>query len=93
MRVNGGDCLAAYVAAQYGGRCERDVAEIARNSVLHSGFPNKLKSRWIGGTGRFTGNSIEQTNLSDMRLMFRRDMHMAEMTVIDPEFDYQRGDW
>ena len=81
------------IAAQVWKLTACDLCEIARNSVLHSGFPNKLKSRWIGGTGRFTGNSIEQTNLPDMRLMFRRDMHMAEMTVIDPEFDYQRGDW
>ena len=81
------------IAAQVWKLTACDLCEIARNSVLHSGFPNKLKSRWIGGIGRFTGNSIEQTNVPDMRLMFRRDMHLAEMAVIDPDFDFTRGNW
>ena len=81
------------IAAQVWKLTACDLCEIARNSVLHSGFPNKLKSRWIGGTGRFSGNSIEQTNVPDMRLMFRRDMHLAEMNVIDPLWDYGNGDW
>ena len=48
-----------------------DLCEVARNSVLHSGFPDECKKHWIGE--RFwlkgpEGNDIKRTNVPDLRL-------------------------
>ena len=54
-----------------------DMCEIARNSVLHSGFPKALKEHWTGpydeASGTF-GNAIERSNVPDVRLQFRQEM-------------------
>jgi AMP deaminase len=50
-----------------------DMCEIARNSVLQSGFEDGLKSHWLGprfGHGA-CGNDMNKSNVPDERLRFR----------------------
>jgi AMP deaminase len=50
-----------------------DMCEIARNSVLQSGFEDGLKSHWLGpkfGQGA-CGNDMNKSNVPDERLRFR----------------------
>ena len=53
------------------------MCEIARNSLLHSGFPKALKEHWTGpydeASGTF-GDAIERSNVPDVRLQFRQEM-------------------
>ena len=62
-----------------------DMCEIARNSVLHSGFPKDLKEHWVGpydaATGTF-GNDIASSNVPDIRLRFRREALAAELAAL-----------
>ena len=52
------------------------MCEIARNSLLHSGFPKALKEHWTGpydeASGTF-GDAIERSNVPDVRLQFRQE--------------------
>lgn len=52
-----------------------DMCEIARNSVLQSGFEHRFKVHWIGnGFWKRTieGNDIRCTNVPDIRIQVRR---------------------
>ena len=50
-----------------------DMCEIARNSVLQSGFEDGLKSHWLGPTFAHgaCGNDMNKSNVPDERLRFR----------------------
>ena len=51
-----------------------DLCEIARNGVLHSGFPHACKKHWIAEEYYKPGpegNDIHKTNVPDLRLKFR----------------------
>jgi AMP deaminase len=62
------------VAAQVWKLSSCDMCELAKNSVLMSGFPEKFKEHWIGENYRedgVAGNTIERTNLPDIRVRYR----------------------
>ena len=64
------------VAAQVWKLSAADLCEVARNSVLHSGFPHACKRHWVGG--RYweagpAGNDIQKTNVPNLRMRFRVD--------------------
>ena len=50
-----------------------DMCEIARNSVLQSGFEDGLKSHWLGPKFAHgaSGNDMNKSNVPDERLRFR----------------------
>ena len=51
-----------------------DLCEIARNSVLHSGFPHECKKHWLASTYWKPGphgNDIQKTNVPNLRMRFR----------------------
>lgn len=51
-----------------------DLCEIARNGVLHSGFPHACKKHWVAGEywrPGPEGNDIQKTNVPNLRLRFR----------------------
>ena len=62
-----------------------DMCEIARNSVLHSGFPRDLKEHWVGpwdaASGSF-GNDIASSNVPDIRLRYRGETLAAELAAL-----------
>ena len=62
-----------------------DLCEVARNSVLHSGFPHRLKQHWVH-TQYWRlgpeGNNIQKTNVPALRMVFRKDCHGEEMGLL-----------
>ncbi|GAB2228716.1 hypothetical protein Droror1_Dr00022839 [Drosera rotundifolia] len=62
-----------------------DLCEIARNSVLQSGFAHGLKSHWIGNEyfrRGPDGNDIHKTNVPRIRLEFRHMIWKEEMQQV-----------
>ena len=58
-----------------------DLSEIARNSVLQSGFPKELKRHWVGGSKMFENNPY-QSNVPDVRIQFRKEALDAELEMV-----------
>ncbi|XP_040193572.1 AMP deaminase 2 isoform X2 [Rana temporaria] len=62
-----------------------DMCELARNSVLMSGFPHKFKSYWLGPNYLREGpegNDIRRTNVPDIRVGYRYETLCEELTLI-----------
>ncbi|KAL8152601.1 hypothetical protein V2J09_010361 [Rumex salicifolius] len=62
-----------------------DLCEIARNSVLQSGFSHVLKSHWIGQEyfrRGPEGNDIHKTNVPHIRIEFRHTIWKEEMQQV-----------
>ncbi|KAG9099024.1 AMP deaminase [Ceratobasidium sp. UAMH 11750] len=61
------------------------LAELARNSVIQSGFEMEIKRHWIGQKWYLpgaAGNDINKTNVPDKRLAFRHATLMEELALI-----------
>lgn len=57
------------------------MCEIARNSVLQSGFPVADKKHWIGANyyrRGAAGNAVKQSNVPNIRLLFRDELLAEE---------------
>ncbi|DBA77340.1 TPA: hypothetical protein ACH3X2_000858 [Trebouxia sp. C0005] len=73
------------VAAQVWKLSATDLCEVARNSVLHSGFPHQIKMHWVckdywkPGPD---GNDIHKTNVPNLRMRFRYDCHSEELNLV-----------
>jgi AMP deaminase len=51
-----------------------DLCEVARNGVLHSGFPHACKKHWVAAEywrAGPDGNDIHKTNVPNLRMRFR----------------------
>jgi len=62
-----------------------DICELARNSVLQSGFEPCIKSNWIGEYWKSPspeGNDIRKTNVPDVRLQYRSSTLEHELNVV-----------
>jgi AMP deaminase len=62
-----------------------DTCEIARNSVLHSGFPHECKKHWLSSTywkPGPEGNDIQKTNVPNLRMRFRWETHQDEIRLL-----------
>lgn len=62
-----------------------DLCEIARNSVLQSGFSHALKRHWIGEDyfkRSPDGNNIHKTNVPHIRIEFRHMIWREEMQQV-----------
>jgi len=69
------------IAAQVYKLSAIDMSEIARNSVLQSGFPVADKKHWIGTHFQrrgAAGNNMKQTNVPDIRILFRDELLAEE---------------
>jgi AMP deaminase len=74
------------VAAQVWKLTAIDMCEIARNSVRQSGFEHKFKAHWLGPHYRkrgIDGNCIAQSNVPDVRVQFRTELHDEELAWIN----------
>jgi AMP deaminase len=63
---------------------QADTCEIARNSVLQSGFSDDEKSHWIGSLDRWK-NDILKTNVPNIRIKFRNKTWLEEWLVLKGE--------
>ncbi|KAJ3585840.1 hypothetical protein NHX12_012248 [Muraenolepis orangiensis] len=73
------------IAAQVWKLSSCDMCELARNSVLMSGFSHKVKRSWLGPyyekEGR-EGNDIRRTNVPDIRVAYRYETMCEELNLI-----------
>lgn len=73
------------VAAQVWKLSATDLCEIARNSIIHSGFPHQLKMHWVHTEywkDGPEGNNIQKTNVPSLRMVFRKDCLYEERGLI-----------
>ena len=62
-----------------------DLCEIARNGVLHSGFPHACKKHWVADEywrSGPEGNDMARTNVPTIRMAFRADTHADESRLV-----------
>merc|ERR1711879_404327 len=73
------------VAAQVFKLSNADLCELARNSVIMSGFPKPQKSFWIGKNWDLegeAGNDINRTNVPNIRMRFRYETLAEELKTV-----------
>ncbi|CAG9534475.1 unnamed protein product [Cercopithifilaria johnstoni] len=70
------------IAAQVWKLSGCDMCELARNSVLQSGFEDKVKVHWLGPNYKeegVVGNDVSRTNVPDIRVSFRHETLVDEL--------------
>ncbi|CAG8568726.1 11806_t:CDS:10 [Dentiscutata erythropus] len=73
------------VAAQIWKLSSSDMCELARNSVVQSGFEMAIKKHWLGKEWYIPGkkgNDIHKTNVPDLRMEFRYETLLEEIKMI-----------
>ena len=63
-----------------------DMCELARHSVMQSGFEHTVKQRWLGSNYHLpgvAGNNVAKTNVPDIREAFRHETLLQELAMID----------
>ncbi|XP_055840719.1 AMP deaminase 2 isoform X2 [Episyrphus balteatus] len=73
------------IAAQVWKLSSCDMCELARNSVLMSGFPHRIKQHWLGPNYTregVAGNDITRTNVPDIRVAYRSETLLDELSNI-----------
>ena len=61
-----------------------DLSEVARNSVLQSGFPHSAKQHWLGPEyfrPGVAGNCVKRTNIPNIRVAYRWVTELAMMIM------------
>ncbi|CAO1637725.1 unnamed protein product [Sympodiomycopsis kandeliae] len=62
-----------------------DMCELARNSVLQSGWEREIKRHWLGNNFHLPGpmgNNTSKTNVPDIRLRYRYETLKEEISLI-----------
>ncbi|CAO1637071.1 unnamed protein product [Parajaminaea phylloscopi] len=62
-----------------------DMCELARNSVLQSGWEREIKRHWLGNNFHLpgpSGNVTAKTNVPDIRLRYRQETLQEELDLI-----------
>lgn len=73
------------VAAQIYKLSNVDMCELARNSVLQSGWEAQIKKHWIGKNYEkegIKGNDVVKTNVPDIRINYRYDTLSTELELV-----------
>lgn len=73
------------IAAQVWKLSTCDMCEIARNSVLQSGFEHEVKRHWLGPNYTkegVAGNDVSRTNVPDIRVAYRYETLVDELKCI-----------
>jgi AMP deaminase len=83
------------VAAQVWRLTSADMCEIARMSVLQSGFEAPFKKHWLGAN--FTesgpaGNDINLTNVPNIRLQYRYENLETERSIVQKGAKLYKGE-
>ncbi|SCV01322.1 LAMI_0G10748g1_1 [Lachancea mirantina] len=74
------------VAAQIYKLSNVDMCELARNSVLQSGWEAQIKKHWIGKDFEkegVEGNDVEKTNVPDIRINYRFETLCTELELVE----------
>mmetsp|Transcript_62035 Transcript_62035/g.134577 ORF Transcript_62035/g.134577 Transcript_62035/m.134577 type:complete len:713 (-) Transcript_62035:37-2175(-) len=59
-----------------------DLCEMARNSVLQSGFLTEQKALWLGAKNFLEENMVQSTNIPDLRMSFREETYREELNSV-----------
>ena len=82
------------IAAQVWKMSGTDMCELARNSVLMSGFSHTCKSYWLGPNYTkegVDGNDVSRTNVPDIRAIYRHETLCSELnTLVHGAQEYKR---
>ncbi|KAG2216956.1 hypothetical protein INT45_001427, partial [Circinella minor] len=73
------------VAAQIWKLSSADMCELARNSVIQSGWENSIKEEWIGKNWHkkgVEGNDMKKTNIPDIRIKHREEALLNELDTL-----------
>ncbi|KAG0174006.1 AMP deaminase [Apophysomyces sp. BC1015] len=73
------------VAAQIWKLSAADMCELARNSVIQSGWETSIKKHWIGSDWEkpgVEGNDMQKTNVPNIRVNFRHETLMEELNAL-----------
>ncbi|KAH8367921.1 hypothetical protein KR084_004151 [Drosophila pseudotakahashii] len=73
------------IAAQVWKLSSCDMCELARNSVMMSGFPHAIKQQWLGPVyyeDGIMGNDITRTNVPEIRVAYRYETLLDELSNI-----------
>ncbi|KAG8860865.1 AMP deaminase [Tulasnella sp. 330] len=73
------------VAAHIYKLSQSSLAELARNSVIQSGFEMEIKRHWLGQEWYMpgaAGNDINKTNVPNIRLAYRHQTLMDELSML-----------
>ena len=73
------------VARQVYGLSNCDVCELARNSVLQSGFEHPFKRHFLGKNYKkdgISGNDMTMTNVPDIRVVYRHETLQEEWNLL-----------
>ncbi|KQS30355.1 uncharacterized protein Dere_GG19481, isoform E [Drosophila erecta] len=73
------------IAAQVWKLSSCDMCELARNSVMMSGFPHAIKQQWLGPIyyeDGIMGNDITRTNVPEIRVAYRYETLLDELSNI-----------
>ena len=63
-----------------------DMCELAKNSVIQSGFEHALKQRWLGTDYNLrgvAGNNVAKTNIPNIRQAYRHETLLEELSMIE----------
>ncbi|SLM40687.1 amp deaminase 3 [Lasallia pustulata] len=74
------------VAAQIYKLSAVDMCELAKKSVLQSGFEHTLKQRWLGQDFHLPGvlgNNVAKSNVPNIREAYRHETLLQELSMID----------
>ncbi|KAF2172476.1 hypothetical protein M409DRAFT_63149 [Zasmidium cellare ATCC 36951] len=74
------------VAAQIYKLSAVDMCELAKHSVIQSGFEHTMKQRWLGNNyylSGVAGNDMAKVNVPNIREAFRHETWLQEMAMID----------
>ncbi|EDV95250.1 GH17839 [Drosophila grimshawi] len=73
------------IAAQVWKLSSCDMCELARNSVIMSGFSHNIKQQWLGPNyfeDGISGNDITRTNVPEIRVAYRYETLLDELSNI-----------
>ncbi|KAG8347026.1 AMP deaminase [Trypanosoma vivax] len=73
-------------AANYWNLSQVDLCEIARNSVLMSGFPSYKKKKWLGELcvlRSAVGNDVRRSHVPQSRCSFRYETYLDEVRYLE----------
>lgn len=59
-----------------------DLCEMARNSVLQSGFCDQVKAAWLGSANFLEENEPKSTNVPNLRIRFRHQVFKEELQLL-----------
>ena len=74
------------VAAQIYKLSAVDMCELARNSVMQSGWEWQIKKHWLGKNFMVKGvdgNEVEKTNIPDIRVNYRHETLHSELSLVE----------